>query len=348
MQTSICQIKDNTINNKRDVTLDMMKGVGIFSVVLAHFISSCRHLIYSFHMPLFFIISGILFSPRGIKETIHKDFKRLVVPYLIVCLIYLILDLLRTIVTHENIGVSILKISSNIIFPQYKPQLSSFLTLNLGGLMIWFLLALFWCKTIYNIFVNKIKTNMTIPISFILSVLAIHIDDYIDLPFSILNGMGALFFFAIGYWIKKNKNKFPCQLLISFIICTIVWLFFAIFTSKQNIELYANRYDLYPLDILIAIGGTFIVWILCKYIFYRFTIINKILVLSGRNSLLIYCLHVIDLQSFIPSVVFIEFIPGYSRIIYVGGIFLLYLFVSSFLYRIKFVRNTFGVTKWSN
>jgi len=49
--------------NDRDILLDVLKGLGIFLVVFAH---TCKadvgqkSVIYLFHMPLFFVLSGLL------------------------------------------------------------------------------------------------------------------------------------------------------------------------------------------------------------------------------------------------------------------------------------------------
>lgn len=45
----------------RDRAIDIAKGIGIILMVIGHFNDLDRttsHLIYSFHMPLFFIFSG--------------------------------------------------------------------------------------------------------------------------------------------------------------------------------------------------------------------------------------------------------------------------------------------------
>lgn len=48
---------------KRIEALDVAKGIGIILVIIGHLSSSYLHdWIYSFHMPLFFIISGICFK----------------------------------------------------------------------------------------------------------------------------------------------------------------------------------------------------------------------------------------------------------------------------------------------
>lgn len=77
----------------RNDTIDIMKGIGITLVIIGHMQDSfCLHkFIFSFHMPLFFILAGYFFSPReGVKEGLVKDVRRLLVPYFSVILLLLI------------------------------------------------------------------------------------------------------------------------------------------------------------------------------------------------------------------------------------------------------------------
>ena len=75
---------------KRLDYLDMAKGVGIFLVVLGHieYLSeSAMRWIYSFHMPLFFVIGGILAyqkepeSPYMLKAQWRRRAKGILIPY---------------------------------------------------------------------------------------------------------------------------------------------------------------------------------------------------------------------------------------------------------------------------
>ena len=52
---------------QRDTTFDIMKGIGILLVLLGHVYEwkAIGHFVYSFHMPLFFIVAGY-FSKRSI------------------------------------------------------------------------------------------------------------------------------------------------------------------------------------------------------------------------------------------------------------------------------------------
>lgn len=69
----------------RDATFDVMKGVAILLVIVGHLHQSAdvgdlfvykaiKRCIFSFHMPLFFILAGYFFK----KKTFWEDFKRLV------------------------------------------------------------------------------------------------------------------------------------------------------------------------------------------------------------------------------------------------------------------------------
>lgn len=56
----------NIDSNNRIAWVDIAKGIGIVLVLIGH-ISQNKNLhyfIYSFHMPLFFIISGYLYSEK--------------------------------------------------------------------------------------------------------------------------------------------------------------------------------------------------------------------------------------------------------------------------------------------
>lgn len=72
--------------------IDIAKIIGIYFVTIGHgslVSNDCRVLIYSFHIPLFFIISGMLYKRIEAKETLRKTWKTIMVPYLIINVILL-------------------------------------------------------------------------------------------------------------------------------------------------------------------------------------------------------------------------------------------------------------------
>lgn len=84
---------------QRIETLDIAKGLGIILVVIGHFMSMASYpgkVIYSFHMPLFFFISGVCFNKQKyytIQLFLENRFRTLLWP----CFIFtIIISLLQT------------------------------------------------------------------------------------------------------------------------------------------------------------------------------------------------------------------------------------------------------------
>ena len=99
-----------TIQKKRDVSLDIAKGILIFLVVWGHSIQFglgyeygdagkywhdyVYRAIYTFHMPLFMAISGYLFyysNKKSFKDVITSRLKSIGIPYLNYCTITVLL-----------------------------------------------------------------------------------------------------------------------------------------------------------------------------------------------------------------------------------------------------------------
>jgi len=73
--------------SKRDNVLDILKGIGIFLVVMGHTTKGASaHWIYMFHMPLFFIVSGCLYA-IGKDGTVKGKARGIVRPYFVFSLL---------------------------------------------------------------------------------------------------------------------------------------------------------------------------------------------------------------------------------------------------------------------
>lgn len=89
------------MEKKRLEYLDMAKGIGIILVVIAHstFTSaSVQAFITAFHMPLFFIVSGMLLCHTGeeakeMKTIVKKKAKTVLVPYITFSIAYVMIDI---------------------------------------------------------------------------------------------------------------------------------------------------------------------------------------------------------------------------------------------------------------
>lgn len=70
MNYSIIMTKE-LLQKERDTSIDIMKGILIILVIVGHMTdisNSLRGMIYSFHMPAFFILAGCFFKIDSVRN----------------------------------------------------------------------------------------------------------------------------------------------------------------------------------------------------------------------------------------------------------------------------------------
>lgn len=77
---------ESSLNAKREMWCDIFKALLIISVVVGHSWIPYTEIIFWFHMPLFFVISGYTLKYRfpaknHIKDWIKRKTKRFMIPY---------------------------------------------------------------------------------------------------------------------------------------------------------------------------------------------------------------------------------------------------------------------------
>ncbi|MCC8037127.1 MAG: hypothetical protein LIP02_03190 [Bacteroidales bacterium] len=86
-----------SVSTPRVLWIDLARCLGLWLMVVGHNVffpepwKFLYRVIWSFHMPLFFILAGALFHPVGIKERVKKEFWHLAVPSWI-CVTVALLD----------------------------------------------------------------------------------------------------------------------------------------------------------------------------------------------------------------------------------------------------------------
>lgn len=201
---------------------DIAKGIGIILVIIAHIEYmplELRQYIVTFHMPAFFVISGMLMNltnekEREIKALLSHKLKRILLPYFVFSLIFPVTYYLRFLVTGEGY--------SNEHFVQ-----DILVGISMTGVsVLWFLPALFFSELIV-LFVIK---NLKKPVILILIVSVMTGSCY--LPYlvhflalflwrivycTILVMIGYLLFPVIGMISKKTVMAF-CLAVILFTV----------------------------------------------------------------------------------------------------------------------------------
>lgn len=143
--------------SKRTDWVDYAKGIGIILVVYGHLLSSGYHsdlgipkqffgfsdsIIYGFHMPLFFLLSGLFveksLQKHGSRKYLYNQLRRLVYPYFIWSILQMSVEVIFS--NHTQKGTSL----SDILVIVYQPW----------G-QFWFIYALFLMQLIF-VLVNRL------------------------------------------------------------------------------------------------------------------------------------------------------------------------------------------------
>lgn len=313
--------KNNCISLERLDTIDIAKGIGILFVVFAHvnYTPELLVLIYSFHMPLFFIISGMMFQKEKYK-TFTAFFKRkvqtLIVPYIIfsVCSIgYAYVS--------EQIFPELFDISRTE-YLQYLRQVilaqGSHPVLNTP---LWFVLCLFAVEIMYY-FIAKFSTKSIVVIVMAISSFGWLLEssylpfDNTLLPWTFDTACFALGFYAFGNLIfpkikqiissikKHNQKKQICILL--FLVCIIVWLPITLINGKVSLgsRVLNNGFFFYWTGITGTMAILAISILLEK---------NKFLIWCGRNTFCIMSSHYMIRKFLLPKYYALLEIPLYNR-----------------------------------
>ena len=275
------------MTRNRILFIDLAKGIAILLVVIGHIDTTpyIKPLIYSFHMPLFFILSGYFFKKNeSILETSKKLFNTLIIPYLIIGTI------MRgnTLVVNAVNGLPINKfdlLSLPLVLWRWNGNFVS------AG-AIWFLPVLFLSK-LYLTFITKYSKYLLILVSgAILSILFVKKIDVIP-PFGLLQSLVCSgFIFAGSLFNKYNIFKYK----IGWLLIIVLWGG-VIFSLEKNI--LGVQINYYPNGIFTLIETCFISYLFCVSCqrleeLILFNRINKYFIWCGRYSLIILCVHSIE------------------------------------------------------
>lgn len=275
------------IKNKRILWIDISKGIGIILVLIGH-VSQNQYInsfIYSFHMPLFFIISGYLYNDK--PKYIRKKIKSILIPYLFLAIIsFIYWYFIERYLREQDIK------PLNAFFNIWLAKGGD--TNYVFNVALWFLPCLFVTELIFHFLIKRIKnTRVLFLIIFLFSIIGYGYArfEFIRLPFGIDIAFIAIGFYFLGYLWRYNGEKFFKQsnlntikkIIISclcFIIVTIISLL------GNSMDMNNLKYPIYPLIYLTPIIATFMIYLISN-------MLNKDRILSyiGANTLIIMGIH---------------------------------------------------------
>lgn len=273
---------------KRIDWIDIAKGIAIICTIIGHiapFGGNVRNLIFSFHMPLFFILAGYTIKQIPFEKfgsAILKDFKRLVIPVFIIKAVQFVLEILFRHAEVKNCGKTIL------LSILWGNGCSYWKYPGIG--VVWFLLALFFAKFLFRLCLNLIEKYRFIfflLLAFAFSVFGkkLWLPQNFDLLFP------AMLFMYSGYFFKNEIDEDSKVIKIIGIFSFIFWTYTA-WNKGIYIELATRSYPLSMVSILIALCGSLCIIQFSKSI--ESLKISKSLVFVGKYSLDLLCIHQID------------------------------------------------------
>lgn len=280
------------VDEKRFVWIDIAKGVAILLVIAGHlypFGSLVRNIIYSFHMPIFFILTGYTIKVNGDEKQLLsrtlRDLKKIIVPYLLTTSIIKVLEMMYfngqdPVTTMSNI-LPRLWFASGVSYQGYAA---------LG--MLWFLPTLFWSKLLFRLVNYKFpKKEDNLVIFLFLTILGLVISHHRWLPQNFDIVLVSTLFVCFGYLLKESKWLFNKYYMLTLVISFSFWCF--VWQKGTFIELATRSYPQFALSFLGAIAGSISVFYLSKTM-GEIQILKTVGTFLGRNSLIILLVHSVD------------------------------------------------------
>lgn len=304
--------------SERKKYIDIAKGIGILLVLIGHIDWGnyiLTNTIYSFHMPLFFVIAGYTFNyekyEKNIKMLITSKFKSLMLPYIAFSSILIIFSWNQ--LENKNAFQILYTIAYGIgvKFPIWIM------------VPLWFLPALF-VAIILHFFVLKLtrKNNRYIRLLIIVifSLIGYFITQYYNKGlyclWSIDLALMSLIFIYIGmkcreYKLVENIDKLKIYKKICIaIVIIIIDSFIVKYNGRvdMNVRLFGNVLEFYCSGIMMSL-----LIIIFSKILDNTKILSKSFSIVGQNSLYLLGLHFWGANIFLNK--FTEIIPRIMGII---------------------------------
>lgn len=267
--------------NMREKSIDSVKGIGILLVVLGHTYGipdAMKLIIYSFHMPLFFIVSGYIYDPEKngkytFKQFLIKKTKAYLVPYYAFAGINLFLTIvwhivvLRSPLEFKRIGIYIIGTLYCFADKTHMPNCSP----------IWFLMCLYIASLFFWMIMKYCEKKAGL-LSFGLMIAAycLSLMIHVRLPFNILSVCVGVFFMYVGRCLKEFKvvehKSMGCLVILGIIAA------FANDLVGMNESTYGNLVWFLMASLTLSIT----LMVICKE---RFVSQNRIFNWLGQNTM---------------------------------------------------------------
>lgn len=311
------------LKKRRVDYLDMVKGIGIILVVAGHsqyLAKNALTVIYSFHMPLFFIISGMVSCHIGeekcpMRQILKKKLRSLMIPYTVFSLIYLAIY-----------GGYFCHVAGYLTPETIKAYAVQALSLD-GMSVLWFLSALFFAELLFlgvrKLYGKRVTYLIVGILTIVMCLLKPQIFEMLPTQTlwqkgiagfvsTLLRGVVGAGFLALGYatmelltwldekWYREKitdpRKRKLCRAaeLLTGILCLGLTVLLSLYNG--NVELRSMTFGSLPIYFLCAYTGTLSLILICRSLPRQ-----RWLAYLGANSLIIMVTH-LDCQFMLAAI----------------------------------------------
>ena len=276
----------------RILWIDFTKAIVMVLVIIGH--SGVPSILYgainSFHMPLFFFLSGYTTKCSETKQQVclrlKKTAKWLLIPAYSLWIIRLVIYLLI-----GRVNYSLPQIILSAIWAGGEEYTIAGFTIPAMG-MTWFLVTLFILRNTYDFLQFHSKKNMTL-ISVCATILGITVGLWFQLPFNLDLVLFSFAFYHCGQFLSRNAVRVSAP---KFAVSAILWggvLIVEYITSRTCLGMTSRRYPI--LCITCALAGCllciYVCQLLCKIMP---NIFMRPIYEMGQYSILLFAVHYMD------------------------------------------------------
>lgn len=258
--------------------VDAMKGLAILAVIFGHIASPIGGFIFSWHMPLFFFISGFFIKyDVACKDFIIKNFKKLILPFFIFALVGLFATYFRNILIHKE-NQNLLDSLWGIIYWMDLKHLNHY------GFVLWFLPALFWTKMIIFFLLKYIKNKIFI----LLCLLGLFFGFlYIERPLPFVFDIGVIAsLWAYLEYLVFYYREFIFKYKFWFIFPTLI---LAIFFYYPQLDLSSRFFSSPFYNLFYSLLIIIIIFLVTKKLDGWWS--SDVLPFLGRNTMFLFIFH---------------------------------------------------------
>lgn len=280
--------------------IDFAKGLTIMLVVIGHSVhGALRGAIFSFHMPLFFILSSLTYRSSSdvseFKQKTKKAYVHLVIPALVLFGLGTVIEILEMVLTgtYPDCRDYVLGKLLTILFASGARFFIGEMEITRLGIP-WILIALFFGRTLFDWIHLRVKGKVLSVGCIFLTVVGIAIGQKWWLPMSLDIALASVFFLLWGQWMKNAdvQRRPALQMLIAMLIWAVTLLIMKCLTNTY-LEMAMRRYPLFPLCYVTAITGTWLISAFSVLVTRYAGALTKPILFCGKNSLLL-CVHTVD------------------------------------------------------